>query len=58
MEKLFEIYGDSSYNKVFSEDGSLNHVRINKNVVTHKQVERRSGKIYMRMKKRDLLTCS
>ena len=58
MEKLFEVFDDSSYNKIFSEDGSLNHIRIDKNIVTHKQVEMRSGKIYMRMKKRDLLTCS
>ncbi len=58
MEKLFEIYGDTSYNKVFSDETSLNHVRIDRNFVTHKQVERKSGKIYMRMKKRDLLTCS
>ncbi len=58
MEKLFEIYGDSGYSKVFSDECSLNHIKVDKNIVTHKQVERRSGKIYMRMKKRDLLTCS
>ena len=58
MEKIFEVYNQSSYNKVFSEDNSLNLVKINNNIVTHKQVEMRDGRIYMRMKKRDLLSCS
>ncbi len=58
MEKLFELYNKSSYNKVFSDDNSLNLVKINNNIVTHKQIEKRDGRIFMRMKKRDLLSCS
>ena len=58
MEKLFEIYNKSSYNKIFSEDNSLNLIRVNNNIVTHKQVEMKDGRVYMRMKKRDLLSCS
>ncbi len=58
MEKIFEMYNQSAYNKLFSEENSLNIVKINNNIVTHKQVEMRDGRIYMRMKKRDLLSCS
>ncbi len=60
MEKLFEVYGNTSYDKVYSdtENDSLNLIKVNKNIVTHKQVQRKQGRLYMRMKKRDLLTCS
>ncbi|MFW6230806.1 MAG: hypothetical protein ACOC32_02160 [Nanoarchaeota archaeon] len=58
MEKLFEIYGKQSYDKVISDNGAVNHIRVNNNIMTHKQVEIRDGRVYMRMKKRDLLTCS
>jgi uncharacterized surface protein with fasciclin (FAS1) repeats len=58
MEKLFAIYNQSSMSKVFSRDNALNQVKINNNIMTHKQIEMKNGRIYMRMKKRDLLQCS
>ena len=58
MEKLFEIYNKGAYNKVFRDDNSVDMVTVKNNLVTHKQIEMKNGRVYMRMKKRDLLSCS
>lgn len=58
MEKLFEIYNKNSYNKIYSEGDAINMVTVKNNFVLHKQIEQKNGRIFMRMKKRDLMACS
>jgi hypothetical protein len=58
MEKIFEIYNKEAYNKIYSTENALNLVRVRNNFLVHSQIERKDGRLYMRAKKRDLLTCS
>ena len=36
----------------FSEDGKLDYITIEGNIYTHKQIEKKNGIVFMRMKKR------
>ena len=54
MDTLFEMKQDGHYNKIFVKNDTINSVSLTKKFLIHKQIERRNGFTYMRIKKRGL----
>ena len=52
METIFECHQKDYYNKIFVDRDIINSVVFRKNSIVHKQIERRNGYTYMRVKKR------
>jgi hypothetical protein len=58
METIIEMNKQGRYNKIYVERDTLNSISLKNNFLIHKQIERRNGFTYMRVKKRDLATLS
>lgn len=54
MDTLFEMKQNGHYNKIYVQNDTVNSVSLTKDSLIHKQIERRNGFTYMRIKKRGL----
>ncbi len=54
MKTFIELHQNGRYNKIFVERDTINSVSLKNNFLVHKQIERRNGFTYMRIKKRGL----
>lgn len=55
METLIELNQKGHYNRIFIENDTINSVTLKNKFLVHKQIERRNGFTYMRIKKRKAL---
>jgi hypothetical protein len=56
METMLELHKNDIYNKIFVDRDIIHSVVKKDNYVLHKEIERRNGFIYMRMKKESIRT--
>ena len=54
MKTFIELHQNGRYNKIFAEKDTINSVSFTNDFLIHKQIERRNGFTYMRIKKRGL----